>query len=421
MNVSTHASSEEPSVSGDLVIFSQVFPPDPTAVGQYLLDAAREMQRRGFRVTVYTANRAYEDPGVRFPRHEDMQGIAVRRLPLSSFGKKSLLIRLLGGVSFTLQCALHGLLRPRTTHLLVSTSPPMCPLAAVIVGVFRRVRIAYWAMDINPDQSVAMGAVKPGSLFVRLLDGMNRQILRRATTVVALDHFMADRLNRKRDVRDKLAVIPPWPQEHGLRSVEHAENPFRQRHGLDGKLVVMYSGNLSNASPITSVLRAAERLRDLPELVFLFVGGGQAKREIDELIAREAPPNVRSLPYQPFSELSYSLSAADVHLVSVGEKIVGICHPCKVYGAMAVARPIVLLGPEESHVGDLLQRARFGWHIPPDDVDAAERVLREIAASTPQQRAALGQQGRRLVDQELSQAALCRRFGDLVEHGPPPR
>ena len=78
-------------------------------------------------------------------------------------------------------------------------------------------------------------------------------------------------------------------------------------------------------------------------MVFLFIGGGNGKKQIDDFIEREHVENVRTLPYQPLDQIKYSLSAADVHLVAMGSEMVGIVHPCKVYGAMAVARPILLL------------------------------------------------------------------------------
>src|SRR6187399_166413 len=79
-----------------LVIFSQVFVPDPASVGQHIADVAVEMARRGHPVRVYTSARGYEDPSVRYPPREDLHGVRVRRLPLSSFGKRSILTRLIG-------------------------------------------------------------------------------------------------------------------------------------------------------------------------------------------------------------------------------------------------------------------------------------------------------------------------------------
>ena len=401
-----------------LLITSQVYPPDPTSVGQHVHDVAKEMVNRGFRVVVYTARRGYEDSSVVYPKREVMDGVEVRRLPLSSFGKSSILMRLLGGVSFTLQCALRGLFVPGVTHMLVSTSPPMCPFAAIVIGWFRKVQITHWVMDLNPDQMVAMGKLKPTSLFVKGLDWLNRRILKRARAVVALDRFMAERLLRKVDVTDKMVISPPWPHEDHIESVAHDENPFREEHGLAGKKVIMYSGNLSPASPVTTILDAARRVEDLDDLLFLFIGGGLGKREVDDLIAETHPPNIRSLPYQPIETLRYSLSAADVHLVSVGEEIVGICHPCKVYGSMAVSRPILLLGPNPCHVSDILSEQQVGWSVEYGDVGRAEEIIREMHACDPGILQEMGRKAREIVDQQFSKERLCGLFCDVVENGP---
>ena len=65
-----------------------------------MLEAAAEMQSRGYQVKVYTANRGYEDPTMRYRPYEEIAGVRVRRLAFSSFGKKTILTRLIGTVSF---------------------------------------------------------------------------------------------------------------------------------------------------------------------------------------------------------------------------------------------------------------------------------------------------------------------------------
>src|SRR5262245_27131415 len=98
---------------------SQVYVPDPTSVGQHMHDAAKELAARGYYVKVLTSARGYEDPSVKYPKYEVRDGVNIRRLPLSSFGKSSILIRLIGGIIFTLQCALHGLFQRNLKHIVV--------------------------------------------------------------------------------------------------------------------------------------------------------------------------------------------------------------------------------------------------------------------------------------------------------------
>ncbi len=384
-------------------------------------DVAVEMASRGYRVIVYTSNRGYEDPSLKFSYRELREGVEVRRIPLSGFGKASMLVRILGGLSFTLQATLRSLFVLRMKLMLVSTSPPMCGLAGVITGAFRRTAVTFWAMDLNPDQIVAMGKARPNSFLVKIFDWLNRRILKRARAVVALDRFMGERINRKVDVSHKMAIIPPWPHEDHIETVPHEANPFRNEHDLREKVVVMYSGNLSHASPVTTILEAAKRVEDLEDLLFLFVGGGLGKKAVEDLIARERPANIRSLPYQPIENLRYSLSAADVHLVSVGEAIVGICHPCKIYGSMAASRPLLCLGPRPSHVTDIVDGHHVGWTVEHGDVDRAEELLREIHHMSLEARMGMGQSARDIVDTRLTKKKLCGEFCDILEFGLPTR
>lgn len=402
-----------------VLILTQVYPPDPASVGQHMHDAAAELARRGRDVRVITSRRGYDDPSRVYAKREVRDGVEVVRVPLSSFGKKHLAIRALAMGLFMLQCMWHGLATRRLAAIMVSTSPPMCSFAAVVAGTIRRVPIKFWVMDLNPDQAIQMGIVKETSLPARIANWLNRRILRRAADVVALDRFMAERLNRKVDVTAKLHVMPPWPHDGHLDPVAHDRNPFRREHGLDGKFVVMYSGNHGLTTPVTTVLKAALKLKHRQDIVFMFIGGGHGKKEVERVIAEEKPPNVRSLPYQPIESLRYSLSAADVHVVTMGDEVVGVIHPCKIYGAMRIGRPVLLVGPDPCHATDLIGEARCGWRVAHGDVDGAAALIEKIADAPKPEFAAMGERGAALIEARYSQAILCKAYCDVMERGLP--
>lgn len=397
-----------------LLLISQVYVPDPASVGQHLHDTAVEIVRRGHWVKVLTASRGYDSPEVRYPSREIRDGVEVVRLPFSSFGKKTTAIRLLAQICFLVQVILRGLLMRRPQAILISTSPPMCSAAGWLLSLLRGVPLVYWVMDINPDQAVAMGVARPNSPLVRVFEWFNRAALRRARVVVTLDRFMAQRLCGKTEIDDKLEVFPPWPHDDHLETIPHARNPFREKHGLEGKFVVMYSGNHSLVNPIATVLQAAESLRHREDVVFMFVGGGAAKEQVESAIAAGAT-NIISLPYQPIEELKYSLSAADLHVVTLGNSGIGIVHPCKVYGAMQVGRPILAVSPRPSHISDLLDQCDFGRQVGHGDVEGAVGAIEELAACPPAVRVAMGRRGQFLIERELSKAILCDRLGEIVE------
>jgi hypothetical protein len=273
--------------------------------------------------------------------------------------------------------------------------------------------MTYWLMDMNPDQLVAMGLARPDAASVRAFEALNRFTLASADEVVVLDRFMRERALRKLDVAHKTRVMPPWSHDEGTRDLPHADNPFRSRHGMDGRFVVMYSGNHSPANPLGTLLDAAARVADDPRFLFAFIGGGAGKAEIERRIAAGAT-NLLSLPYQPLEALPQSLSAADVHVASIGNEVVGIVHPCKAYGAMAVSRPVLVLGPDPSHLADLVREHRIGWSFRHGDVAGVEAALREMAASPPGVLAAMGQRARVAIGGDLGRVALRARFCDVV-------
>ena len=399
-----------------LLVLSQTFVPDPASVGQHMADVAVEMARRGHRVRVYAANRGYDDPTRKYPARENLHGADVRRLPLTSFGKKHIALRVLATASFMAQCFAVALCTPNLGGIFFSTSPPLVGVVASLVGLLRRVPVAYWAMDLNPDQLIALGKLKPDDFTARFLSAVNRFILRRASLTVALDRFMAQRLRERGVPEQRLLVMPPWPHEEHIEDVDRSTNPFRRQHGLtDDRFVVMYSGNHSPSNPLTTLLQATLQFKDDPRVQFLFVGGGNGKPEVEAFIRDHTMRNVHSLPYQPLSGLRYSLSAADVHVVSIGNDMIGVIHPCKIYGAMAVARPVLFFGPRPSHITDLLDAHPIGEHVSHGDVPGAVDAIRRLRNAGWDRRREMGTTAKNLLRATLSQELLSRRFCDALE------
>jgi colanic acid biosynthesis glycosyl transferase WcaI len=139
------------------------------------------------------------------------------------------------------------------------------------------------------------------------------------------------------------------------------------------------------------------------------------KREVEQTIRDHDLKNMLSLPYEPLSMVRYSLSAADVHLVSMDDNMVGVIHPCKIYGAMSVARPILLVGPAPSHASDLVDQNDIGWHIAHGDVAGAEKAMREVLNINPKRLEEMGSRALGVVKSELSKKYLCGAFCDVLE------
>jgi len=408
------------SAQKTLLIISQVYAPDPAAVGQHVTDVAEKMTSRGWRVVVYTSARGYDDPSKRYLRRERRGGVDVRRLPLSSFGKRSIAVRLLAQTLFLLQATALGLLTSRLDLVLVSTSPPFAGLAGSLVSFLRRAPLIWWVMDLNPDQMIAAGKLGCRSIPARVFDWINRCTMRQSRDIVVLDRFMKDRVLAKLPAAEKVRVLPPWPHQDRAAEPPSKPNDFRSANGLTDAFIVMYSGNHAIQHPLDTLLDAAAELESDSRLRFVFIGGGAGKAAVDARVAAGAR-NLVSLPYQPLERVTDSLAAADVHVVSMGNDMVGIVHPCKIYGALAAGRPILFFGPDHSHVAEIVRDGQCGYNLRHGDTSSSVTAIKALMSMSDAARQAINRRAAQLSTQRFRRADLLNAFCDCLECSADPR
>jgi colanic acid biosynthesis glycosyl transferase WcaI len=360
-----------------ILILNQAFYPDVVSSGQHAADLAVSLVQAGHEVTVLADARAYHDHARRFPSREVWRGVRIIRTPSTGFGKAARWRRAADFASFTLSCALRLLFLPRFDVIVAMTSPPLISLLGALAVPVKARKLLFWALDLNPDEAIAAGWLGAESLPARALSRLMLYSMRRAERIVVLDRFMLERIRAKGIAADKIGIVPPWAHDDLVRFDLEARRRFRARHGLSDKFVVMYSGNHSPCHPLDTLLAAAEGLCGHKEIVFLFVGGGSEFAKPLALGKRGAR-NIRCLPYQPQEELAGLLSAADLHVVVMGGAFVGIVHPCKLYNILAVGAPFLYIGPQWSHITDLVADLQGSHSVLLAGHGEVERVIREV-------------------------------------------
>lgn len=350
------------------LLLNQTFHPDVMATGQYLAEVAVRLVERGHQVTVVTSRRAYDNPEQRFVGREKWRGVDIIRVGSTGFGKGARWRRAADFGSFIALCFLRLVLLPRHDAVVALTSPPLISFIGAWLARLRRSRFYYWVMDFNPDEAIAAGWLRAGSAAARVLERMSRFSLSQAERVIALDIFMRDRIMAKGIPAERVVVIPPWSHDDDVRFDAPGRERFRRAHGLENKFVVMYSGNHSPCHPLDTLLDAARQFRQDEAIRFCFVGGGSEHGKVQRVAREEKLQNVLCLPYQPLDQLAGSLSAADLHVVVMGDAFVGLVHPCKIYNVLSVSAPVLYIGPNPSHISAILganclsQRAGLARH-----------------------------------------------------------
>jgi colanic acid biosynthesis glycosyl transferase WcaI len=370
-----------------ILLLNQCFYPDVVSTAQHLTDLATALAARGHEVTVIASDRGYDDPTRRFKRRERWNDIDIIRIPSLSLGKNGRWRRAFNFGSFLLVCSLRLLASRRFDVVVALTSPPLISFLAALFVKLKGGNLCFWVMDLNPDEAIAAGWLNEKSLLTRGFQRMLNYSFHVATRTVVLDRFMKERVMAKGFNPERVAIVPPWSHDDDVQYSAMGREDFRRKHGLSDKFVVMYSGNHSPCHPLDTLVDAARVLKECSEIVFCFIGGGSEQVKVRKLAAQQGLTNVKCLPYQPLDELSSSLSAADLHVVVMGDEFVGIVHPCKVYNIMFVGAPTLYVGPTPSHVTDIAsqQQGRFfiAAHGDVDGVTTAIRAAMQLHERQP--------------------------------------
>lgn len=367
----------------NVLLLNQCFYPDVVATAQQLTDLAVGLAEEGHSVTVVTSDRGYDNPAQSFPRRETWKGIDIIRISSVSLGKASRWRRAANFGSFLLNCALRLLTLPRFDVVVALTSPPLISFLGALFVRIKGGRFFFWVMDLNPDEAVAAGWLKENSVPARALARLLRYSLLKSEKVIALDHFMKERIVEKGVPPERVVVLPPWAHDDTVRFDEVGRRSFRAEHNLTEKFVVMYAGNHSPCHPLDTLLEAARLIRNMTshpgtDIVFCFVGGGSEQKKVREFAAIYALDNILCLPYQPFEMLGGSLSAADLHAIVMGDKFVGIVHPSKLYNILSIASPLLYIGPAQSHISEITRQLSENYGAYQEIHGDAETAVKHI-------------------------------------------
>ena len=340
-----------------------------------LSDVSFHLAQRGWNVEVVTSRQRYEDAAARLPPREMVNGVRVRRVWSTRFGRGFLPGRAADYATFYVS-AFFALLRRggRGATIVALTDPPLISVVAALAAMLRGAVLINWTQDLFPDVAEALGM-----RGVRLLRGIRNWSLRRAKLNVALSDSMAKRL-------PNAVVSHNW--------ADAALHPVDLPHP---RFVVGYSGNFGRAHDASTMLAAMEALRNDDAIEFAITGGGA---QLDAIRARQLP-NVRFGGYAPREQLSESLSSADAHLVTLRPELEGLIVPSKFYGVLAVARPVLFIGAADGALARIIRENDCGFVIEQGDGDELVRCIRELACDRERARA-MGLRGRALYEQRFA-------------------
>jgi colanic acid biosynthesis glycosyl transferase WcaI len=359
-----------------IVFVNRYFDPDQSATSQMLMDLSRGLAVRGINVYVICSRQLYVDPRVRLPPSEMREGVTIHRATTTRFGRARLLGRAVDYASFHFSAGLKLLRYVNSGDVLVAkTDPPLISILAATIARVKGAALVNWQQDVFPEVASHLGA----NPLPRWLDSLLRRCrdgsLRAAKMNVLISNRMLEYFQQRGIPKSQLCVIENWADAAAITPMPTETSALRTRLGLNGRFIVCYSGNLGRAHEFETLLAAAEQLWSEPSIVFLMIGDGAKMELLRQAVAKRALDNFRFLPYQPREELSDSLAAADVHLVSLLPALEGLIMPSKLYGILAAGRPLVFIGDRDGDIARVIGHADCGIAV---DVNASDDLVAAI-------------------------------------------
>jgi glycosyltransferase involved in cell wall biosynthesis len=400
-----------------LLFVNQFYHPDVAATGQHLTDLAEFLASRGHSVRVLAALAPYATREAKADTTREVRnGVSIRRFRSTAFGRATHLGRIVDYLFFYLQVAAAIVFGPRYDGVVYLTTPPLIPIIGATAHALRGQRYGIWSMDLHPAAEEAAGMWRGDSAIGRLLRSLWRASLQRADFVVALGPYMRERLVADGAPAARTAIVPPWSARPDAAAGDGRAS-LRDRLRLGSELVVMYSGNAGLVHDFSAICEAMRILRDDDRFFFLFVGSGPQRTAI-EAFAREQ--QLKQFAYQDYvgrEDVSASLMAGDVHLISLQPIFAGISVPSKLYGIMAARRPALFVGPRECESAETILRADAGAVVDPREGSAGQKVAELLVRwrEDPAERERLGANAQTAFLRDYETRLNCERVEAVLQ------
>jgi colanic acid biosynthesis glycosyl transferase WcaI len=390
-----------------LLVLNQYYKPGIEATANLLAELCEELASE-YDVTVVTGRvRDHED----LPREEILNGVRVLRAHSTVFDRTRLHLRAVNYATYLLGTISHALRVGRPDIVVTLTDPPMIGDIGLLVAKRFRVPLVVVSEDVFPEIAVELKRLE-NPVLVGLLRLMVAAYLRRADRIVAIGDTMRARLEAKGAQPDRIRVIENWVDTSRI-TPQPRVNDWSRQNGLGEGFVVMHSGNVGHAQDVSTLIRAASFLRDLPDLRVVVIGFGARHASVVDLATRLELANVTFMPYQPREVLAKSLSAAHLHFLGLADGLSGFVVPSRAYGVLAAGRPLLVSADERCETVRIVRSAGCGLVVAPGRPDLVAGAIRD-AYEGRLDLERMGARGREYVEAEADRSVAIARYRDVL-------
>ncbi|MCC5615689.1 glycosyltransferase family 4 protein [Nostoc sp. CHAB 5836] len=366
-----------------ILIYSYNYYPEPIGIAPLMTELAEGLVKRGHEVRVITAmpnypeRQIYQEYRGKWYLNEYKNGVQIQRSYVWIRPHPNLLDRVLLDASFVVTSFVPALIGWRP-DVILSTSPslPSC-VPVALLGWLRACPVILNLQDILPEAAVHVGLLK-NKLLIQLFTLLEKFAYHTASKISVIADGFVDNLRSKGVEADKIVQIPNWVDVNFIRPLSKENNPFRTAHNLNGKFVVLYSGNIALTQGLENVVKAASVLRHIPDIVFVIVGEAKGLERLQQECLDCGADNVLLLPFQPRKYLPQMLAAADIGLVVQKKNVISFNMPSKIQVLLASGRALVASVPDNGTAARAIRQSGGGVIVAPEDSQALAMAILDL-------------------------------------------
>jgi glycosyltransferase involved in cell wall biosynthesis len=399
-----------------ILFITQYFPPEVGAAASRIQDVSEELSALGHDVTEvseipnYPTGIIHRKYRFKLFHKERINNIKVIRTFVLASGRQSFLQRILLYASFMVS-SVFGSLFINGIDAVVATSPPLfVGFSGYCVARLKRAKFIFDVRDLWPESAIALGELH-NRVLKRLSVRLEQFLYRKADRITVAVPGFREKIAQNQAMQDKI-----WPITNVVDQDKFAlradRELYRRSHGWQDKFVVLFSGNHGLAQGLTTIMEAANLLKDHPDILFLFVGEGVEKPHLKNVQKDLFLEQVIFVDEQPREQMPVYISMSDVCLVPLRDlSLFDNALPSKMLEYMSCSRPII--GTLRGEAKNLLEQAKAGMVVDPEDArQLADAIV--MLRDQPQLRKTFGESGRQYVSRNYSRDQRARSFESVV-------
>lgn len=317
-------------------------------------------------------------------------------------------------ISFELIYALLAFLRSmfiRHLDIIVAAyPPPILPFFGYILSRIRGIPLVFEVRDLMADALSATKYVR-SKFIIETAKKLELFIARHCEHIISVSPGIINVMTKKGIKSNKFSLVTNGYEPELFDNIDFSINA-REEFGWKNKFVIIYAGGLTQSYDIPTLLRAAKRLRNREEILFVIIGEGDRKSEYITYCRTNKLKNCQFINAQSRDKMPAILSEANVgvHLFP-DDPLWSYVLGNKTFDYLASGLPIIYAGRGDT--ADLIRRAKAGIVVKPEDDEALANAILWLLKNKKQAET-MGMKGRIFVKRYYRRDRLLPKFEEVL-------